>query len=81
MTANLLTGLGIDEYFTRSDARGTMAFLADALGSTVGLVNSAGARCWSVRRRASVGERLFDERLEYNGGRDWNVAMNGGSDG
>ena len=42
VTANLLTGLGIDEYFTRSDAGGTMAFMADALGSTVGLVNSAG---------------------------------------
>ena len=42
VTANLLTGLGIDEYFTRTDAGGTMAFLADALGSTVGLVNSAG---------------------------------------
>ena len=42
VTANLLTGLGIDEYFTRTDAGGTMAFMADALGSTVGLVNSAG---------------------------------------
>ncbi len=42
LTANLLTGLGIDEYFTRSDAGGTMAFLSDALGSTVGLMNSAG---------------------------------------
>ena len=42
VTANLLTGLGIDEYFTRTDAGGTMAFLADALGSTVGLVNAAG---------------------------------------
>ncbi len=42
VTANLLTGLGIDEYFTRTDAGGTMAFLADALGSTVGLVNAVG---------------------------------------
>jgi RHS repeat-associated protein len=42
VTANLLTGLGIGEYFTRSDASGTMAFMTDALGSTVGLVNSAG---------------------------------------
>ena len=40
--ANLLTGLGIDEYFTRTDSSGAMAFLSDALGSTVGLVNSAG---------------------------------------
>ncbi len=42
-SAKLLTGLGIDEYFTRSDSSGTMAFLADALGSTIGLVNSAGS--------------------------------------
>jgi RHS repeat-associated protein len=43
VSANLLTGLKLDEYFTRSDSSGTMAFLADALGSTVGLVNSVGA--------------------------------------
>jgi len=41
VTANLLTGLGIDQYFARTDSSGTMAFLRDALGSTVGLVNSA----------------------------------------
>ena len=40
--ANLLTGLGIDEYFTRTDTA-TSTFLADALGSTVGLVGSGGA--------------------------------------
>ncbi|MGC1679665.1 MAG: hypothetical protein WA740_19205, partial [Candidatus Binataceae bacterium] len=39
--ANLLTGLNIDEFFTRSDSNGTMAFLSDALGSTIGLTNSA----------------------------------------
>jgi RHS repeat-associated protein len=43
VSANLLTGLNIDEYFTRADSGGAMAFLADALGSTVGLVNSAGS--------------------------------------
>jgi hypothetical protein len=37
VVANLLTGLGIDEYFTRTDTA-TSTFLADALGSTVGLV-------------------------------------------
>jgi RHS repeat-associated protein len=42
VTANLLTGPRIDEYFTRTDSSGTMALLSDALGSTVGLVNSAG---------------------------------------
>ena len=43
-TANLLTGLGIDEYFTRKDSSGNLStLLTDALGSTVGLVGSAGA--------------------------------------
>jgi hypothetical protein len=42
-TANLLTGLGIDEYFTRTDSSGRATLLADALGSIVGLVNSAGS--------------------------------------
>ncbi|MGH7837350.1 MAG: RHS repeat-associated core domain-containing protein [Candidatus Binataceae bacterium] len=43
VTANLLTGLGIDEYFSRSDSSGPMNFLSDALGSTLGLSNSSGA--------------------------------------
>ncbi len=41
-TANLLTGLRIDEYFARTDTA-TSTFLADALGSTVGLVGSGGS--------------------------------------
>ncbi|MFI5460682.1 MAG: RHS repeat-associated core domain-containing protein [Isosphaerales bacterium] len=42
-TANLLTGLGVDEILTRSDASGTMGFLTDPIvGSTSGLVNSSG---------------------------------------
>jgi len=40
--ANLLTGLGIDEYLTRTDAAGTQAFLTDALGSTIALADVAG---------------------------------------
>jgi RHS repeat-associated protein len=40
VTANLLTGLGIDEYFARTAAGTTSTFLADALGSTVGLVSA-----------------------------------------
>ena len=40
--ANLLTGLGIDEYFTRKDSSNNVStFLQDALGSTIGLVGSA----------------------------------------
>jgi RHS repeat-associated protein len=41
-TANLLTGLGIDEYFTRTDAAGVRNFLTDALGSTVALADTSG---------------------------------------
>ncbi len=43
VVANLLTGLGIDERFTRTDASGAMSFLTDALGSTIGLVNAGGS--------------------------------------
>ena len=41
-TANLLTGLSIDEYLTRTDTSSgvTSTLLADALGSTIGLVTS-----------------------------------------
>ncbi len=41
--ASLLTGLGIDEYFVRTDTSGASAFLTDALGSTVALTGTAGA--------------------------------------
>jgi len=42
VTTNLLTGLSIEEYFSRSDSSGTMSFLRDALGSTATLTDSAG---------------------------------------
>jgi RHS repeat-associated protein len=42
-TANLLTGLAIDEYLTRTDATGTRAFLTDALGSALALTDDMGA--------------------------------------
>jgi RHS repeat-associated protein len=40
---NLLTGLGMDEYFSRGDATATAFFLTDALGSTVALADSSGS--------------------------------------
>lgn len=40
--ADLLTGLGLDELFTRTDSSGTLSVLADALGSTLALADSAG---------------------------------------
>jgi RHS repeat-associated protein len=43
VTANLLTGLNIDEFFTRTASGTTSTLLSDALGSTVGLVGSSGS--------------------------------------
>jgi RHS repeat-associated protein len=40
--ADLLTGLGLDEVFTRTDNSGTMSLLRDKLNSTVALVDSSG---------------------------------------
>lgn len=40
--ANILTGLGVDEYLTRTDSAGSRHFLTDALGSTVALTDPAG---------------------------------------
>ena len=42
-SANILSGLGVDEWLTRTDAAGTRHLLSDALGSTVALTDSAGA--------------------------------------
>ncbi len=42
VSANLLTGLGVDEYFQRTDANGPANFLTDALGSTVALTGASG---------------------------------------
>ena len=42
VTANLLTGLGIDEFFQRTDGVGVRALLPDALGSTIALGDSTG---------------------------------------
>ena len=38
----LLTGLGIDEHLTRTDAAGARTLVTDALGSTVALTDAAG---------------------------------------
>ncbi len=42
VNANLLTGLGIDEFFTRTDGVGVRSLLPDALGSTVALGDATG---------------------------------------
>ena len=42
-TATMLTGLGIDEYFQRTDSGGTLSYLTDMPGSTLALADSGGA--------------------------------------
>lgn len=42
VNANLLTGLGIDEFFTRTDSVGVRSLMPDALGSTVALGDNTG---------------------------------------
>ncbi|WP_194714285.1 RHS repeat-associated core domain-containing protein [Noviherbaspirillum soli] len=41
-SASLLTGLGVDEYYRRTDAAGPRDMLTDALGSVLGLADEAG---------------------------------------
>jgi RHS repeat-associated protein len=41
-TANLLTSVIIDEFFTRTDASGAQNYLTDALGSTIALADGSG---------------------------------------
>jgi RHS repeat-associated protein len=42
-SANMLTGLGIDEFFQRVDSGGTHDYLSDILGSTVALTSTSGS--------------------------------------
>ena len=41
-SANLITGLGIDEYFQRTDSAGARNYLTDFLGSSLALTDSTG---------------------------------------
>jgi RHS repeat-associated protein len=41
-TSNLLTGIGVDELFARTDSAGTTTPLVDALGSTLELTDASG---------------------------------------
>ncbi len=41
-SANLLTGLRIDEYFQRTDSAGALNYLTDILGSTLALTDPSG---------------------------------------
>jgi len=41
-TANLVTGLDLDEFFTRTDGAGVRNYLSDAMGSSVALTDGSG---------------------------------------
>lgn len=41
-TANLVTGLNVDEFFTRTDAAGVRNYLTDAIGSSIALADATG---------------------------------------
>jgi RHS repeat-associated protein len=43
VSANIFTGLDIDENFARTDSNGSVVYLNDALGSTIGLSESPGS--------------------------------------
>jgi RHS repeat-associated protein len=43
VSANMLSGLGIDEYFQRTDSAGARDYLSDILGSTLALTDSSGS--------------------------------------
>jgi RHS repeat-associated protein len=43
VTAGMLTGLNIDEFFQRTDSSGSSDFLSDALGPTLALTDSSGS--------------------------------------
>jgi hypothetical protein len=43
VSANMLIGLGIDEFFQRTDSGGVHDYLSDILGSTVALTSTSGS--------------------------------------
>ena len=52
VTANLLTGLGIDEVFARTEGASTDHYLSDALGSTVRLTDASATKLVDLHLRA-----------------------------
>lgn len=81
VTANLLTGLGIDEYFTRTDSSGVRNYLTDALGSTAALTDGSAvvqtdsaaarlARAAGARPRAPDADRQRLRPRRASGGGD-----------
>ncbi len=70
-TANLLTGLAMDEYLTRTDSTATSMYLTEALGSTVALTDSSGTvqagYTYEPFGATSVTGTLSGNSFEYTG--------------
>ena len=64
VTANLLTGLGIDEFFTRTDGAGAKSLLHDGLGSTMALDDGTGTLQpqYTYEKKKRGRESLFGTR-------------------
>jgi len=73
-SANLLTGLRIDEYFSRADSAGARNFLTDILGSTLALTDSSGSIQTSYTYEpfgnATVGGQLSANPYQFTGRED-----------
>ena len=69
--ANLLTGLGVDETFSRTDSSGARHLLTDALGSTLALTDGTGATQTSYSYepygKTTVSGTASSNSFEYTG--------------
>ena len=64
IVANHLTGLGVDEIFTRSEGATTKTLLADALGSTIAMADSTGiVTSWTYD---AYGKATYTELAQSN---------------
>ena len=60
-TVSFMTGGDVDEWLTRTDASGTVSFLADALGSTIAAFDAAGAMIGQKEYEPFGGTREFGD--------------------
>ena len=77
--ANLLTGLGVDETFSRSDASGARRLLTDALGSTLALTDGTGAvqtsYSYEPYGKTTVSGTASSNSFEYTGRENDNTGL------
>jgi RHS repeat-associated protein len=72
VTANVLTGLGLDEVFSRTTSAGTRTLLTDALGSTVALTDDAGTpqTAYTYEPFGASSETAADDNALQHAGRE-----------